>query len=211
MLCRSKRFFAKDRKGNFEQLFSGSPHRNTMQTRVYDGFLKVDKVETTDGPREVVVATDSVAFLVYNKDRDELLFATQERAPMIRPDNPRGTILEVGAGRFDQKIGVRGLVVKELKEELGVTATEAEVQVLNDEIPLALSPGVLTERQYLAYVEVTSDRIDPAKRLYGEHKEGEAITRQFVPVRDTLRIPIHDMKTWALLQWFRARHAGAIP
>jgi hypothetical protein len=65
--------------------------------------------------------------------------------------------------------------VKELKEELGVTATEAEVRVLNDEIPLALSPGVLTERQYLAYVEVTSDLIDPTKRLYGERKEGETI------------------------------------
>jgi 8-oxo-dGTP pyrophosphatase MutT (NUDIX family) len=175
-----------------------------MKTRVYDGFVKIDKVETSAGPREVVIATDSVAFLVYNKDRDELLFATQDRAPMIRADNRRGSILEVGAGRFDTKIGVRGLVVKELKEELGVTATEAEVQVLNDEIPLALSPGVLTERQYLAYVEVTSDRIDPTKRLYGERKEGEAIARRFVAVKELSRIQIHDMKTWALLQWFLA-------
>ncbi len=180
-----------------------------MKTRVYDGFVKVDKVQTAAGPREVVLATDSVAFLVYNRDRDELLFATQDRAPMMRADNPQGTILEVGAGRFDIQIGVRGLVVKELKEELGVTATEAEVQVLNDEIPLALSPGVLTERQYLAYVEVTSDRIDPAKRLYGERKEGESIIRRFVPVRELSRVPIHDMKTWALLQWFLARNPAA--
>jgi 8-oxo-dGTP pyrophosphatase MutT (NUDIX family) len=182
-----------------------------MKTRVYDGFVKVDKVDTPVGPREVVFATNSVAFLVYNKDRDELLFATQDRAPMMRPDNPRGTILEVGAGRFDTTIGVKGLVVKELKEELGVTATEAEVQVLNGEIPLALSPGVLTERQYLAYVEVTSDRIDPAKRLYGERKEGEAIARRFIPVREISQTPIYDMKTWVLLQWFRARHAAAKP
>ena len=176
-----------------------------MKTRVYDGFVKVDKVETSAGLREVVFATDSVAFLVYNKDRDELLFATQDRAPMMRPDNPHGTILEVGAGRFDTKIGVRGLVVKELKEELGVTATEDEVQILNDELPLALSPGVLTERQYLAYVEVTDDRIDPAKRLYGEPKEGEAIVRRFIPVRELSQIPVHDMKTWALLQWFQGK------
>ena len=109
-----------------------------MQTRVYDGFVKVDKLETAAGAREVVVATDSVAFLVYNKDTDEFLFATQDRAPMIRPDNPLGTILEVGAGRFDVQIGVRGLVVKELKEELGVTVAEADVQMLNDAIPLAV-------------------------------------------------------------------------
>ena len=118
----------------------------------------------------MVVATDSVAFLVCNKDRDEVLLATQDRAPMMRADNPQGTILEVGAGRFDTRIGVRGLVVKELKEELGVTATEDEVHVLNDGIPLALAPGVLTERQYLACVEVTTDRIAPAKRLYGERR-----------------------------------------
>lgn len=177
-----------------------------MKTRVYDGFLKVDKVQTAAGPREVVVATDSVAFLVYNKDKDELLFATQDRAPMICPDNPEGTILEVGAGRFDTETGVRGLVVKELKEELGVTATESEIQVLNDGIPLALSPGVLTERQYLAYVEVTSDRVDPAKRVYGEPSEGEVIIRRFIPTSDLPGIGIHDMKTWALLQWFRTRN-----
>ncbi len=182
-----------------------------MTTRVYDGFVKVDKVETPGGLREVVVATNSVAFLVYNKDTDELLFATQDRAPMIRPDNPDGTILEVGAGRFDIKIGVRGLVVKELKEELGVTATEDEVQVLNGEIPLALSPGVLTERQYLAYVEVISDRIDPSKRLYGERNEGESIARRFIPVHELAQIPIHDMKTWAPLQWFRARNKAGQP
>jgi 8-oxo-dGTP pyrophosphatase MutT (NUDIX family) len=177
-----------------------------MKTRVYDGFVKVDRVETAAGLREVVVATDSVAFLVYNKDTDELLFATQDRMPMMRPDNPQGTILEVGAGRFDAEIGVRGLVAKELKEELGVTVTEDEVQVLNEGISLALSPGILTERQYLAYVEVTSEQIDPAKRQYGERKEGEIIARRFFPVREISQIHIQDMKTWALLQWFLARN-----
>ena len=177
-----------------------------MKTRVYDGFIKVERVETAAGNREVVVATDSVAFLVYSRDTDELLFATQDRVPMIRPDNPQGTMFEVGAGRFDAEIGVKGLVVKELKEELGVTVTEDEVHVLNEGIPLALSPGILTERQYLAYVEVTSEQIDPAKRQYGQRKEGESIARRFVPVREISQIQIQDMKTWALLQWFRARN-----
>ena len=36
---------------------------------------------------KVVVATYSVAFLVCNKDRDEVLLATQDRAPMMRADN----------------------------------------------------------------------------------------------------------------------------
>jgi 8-oxo-dGTP pyrophosphatase MutT (NUDIX family) len=183
----------------------------TLKTRVYDGFVKVDKVQTAAGLREVVFDTNSVAFLVYNKDKDEVLLVTQDRAPMMGADNPRGTILEVGAGRFDSKIGVRGLVVKELKEELGVTATEDEIHVLNDGIPLALSPGVLTERQYLAYVEVTTDLIDPAIKLYGEPKEGESIVRRFIPVKKLSQIPIHDLKTWALLQWFRGRNVVPPP
>ena len=35
----------------------------------------------------MVAVTDSVAFLVCNKDRDEVLLATQDRAPMMRADN----------------------------------------------------------------------------------------------------------------------------
>ena len=70
-----------------------------MTTRVYDGFIKVDRVETSAATREVVIATDSVAFLVYNKDTDELLLTQQNRVPMISSDNPEGTMLEVGAGR----------------------------------------------------------------------------------------------------------------
>ena len=175
---------------------------------VYDGFVKVEKLPVgTLGapfPLEVVRVSNSVSFLVYNKTTDELLFTIQDRAPMISDSNPSGTIMEVAAGRFDAQIGVKGLVVKELKEELGVIATEVEVVLLNDGIPLALSPGVLSELQYLAYVEVTKDRIDERKKLYGIVDEGERIVRRFIP-SDQFRlglIPIRDMKTWALIQWF---------
>ncbi len=171
--------------------------------RVYDGFVKVDVVETPLGRREVVVATDSVAFLVYNKDKDEVLLTTQNRAPMITESNLTGRVTEVAAGRFDIKIGVRGLIKKELKEELGVTnIPDKSINVLNREIPLALSPGVLTERQHLAFVTVRQKQIDPRKRLYGAKGEGEQIERRFIPVRKLSQMVCEDMKTWALIQWF---------
>ena len=179
---------------------------------VYKGFVKVEKLPVgtlgAQFPLEVVRVSNSVAFLVYNKTKDELLFAIQNRAPMMNHENPNGTILEVGAGRFDIKIGVKGLVVKELFEELGVTATEDEVVVLNIGVPLALSPGVLTEKQYLAYVEITDDRIDKSKKLYGNREEGEKIARRFIPASQFRSnsadpaIQIEDMKTWTLIQWF---------
>ncbi|WP_295446511.1 hypothetical protein [uncultured Thiodictyon sp.] len=158
-------------------------------------------------PWQVVRVSNSVAFLVYNSTKDELLFATQDRAPMMSHENPKGTMMEVGAGRFDRNIGVEGLVVKELKEELGVTVTVDEVQLLNNGVPVALSPGVLTEKQYLAFVEITDDRIDHRKQLYGLRAEGERIARRFIPVQDVFNntIQIEDMKTWALVQWFMQR------
>jgi hypothetical protein len=39
----------------------------------YEGLKKADKVPTAASPREVVVAADSVALLVYNKDTNKLL------------------------------------------------------------------------------------------------------------------------------------------
>lgn len=170
---------------------------------VYDGFVKVGLVETPVGKREVVVVTDSVAIFVYDKTRHLVWLVTQDRAPMIRDGNEAGTITEVPAGRFDQAIGVRELVQKELDEELGVTGVaDRDIQILNDGQPLALSPGVLTERQYLAYVEITQEQIDPANRLYGASDENEQIVRRFIPVDQLSQLVCEDMKTWALVQWF---------
>ena len=52
---------------------------------------RLSVIEICDDTKgEVVVATDSVAFLVCNKDRDEVLLAIQDRAPMLLADNPQG-------------------------------------------------------------------------------------------------------------------------
>ncbi len=171
--------------------------------RVFDGFVKVDEVNT-GGPHPflVVVATDSVAFLVHNVDKDEVLLVTQQRPAMIRDDNPEGMITEAAAGRFDRDVGVDGLILSELLEELGVIATEDQIEHLNFHVPLALSPGVLTERQYLAYVAIRDDQIDPTKRQYGAKFESESITRTFIPVSRLEGMVFDDMKLFALVQWF---------
>lgn len=176
--------------------------------RVWGGFVKVDQLEV-EGLKfklEVVRASDSVAFLVHDVDKNELLFCTQDRAPMISDGNPSGEITEVAAGRFDCDKGVVGLILHELQQELGVVGTEDQVTVINSGIPVALSPGVLTEKQYLAYVAIKTEQISTEKKLYGDKEEGESIARRFVSVDDVLagKMEIHDMKTFALIQWFVA-------
>ena len=105
---------------------------------LYEGFVKVLKDKKSG--HEIVSVTDSVAFLVWDSSTDSVLLALQHRPPM------GCALMEVPAGRFDVDLSVEELVVKEAKEEIGVTITEDDVYLLNNGKPLAVAPGVLTER-----------------------------------------------------------------
>ena len=166
--------------------------------KVHDGFVKVyiDK----DG-REVVEVKDSVAVLVFIEDLKKIVLISQSRLPMIRPDNPEGKITEVPAGHFDLEIGIKGLIIKELKEEIGADVAEHQIRLLNNEIPLAMSPGVITERMHLAFVQINSKQIEKKERIFGAD-EGEKIVRKLVPVEELESMIFEDMKTFALVQWF---------
>ena len=164
--------------------------------------VRLELVENEKRKREVAIVSDSVAALVFNKTKEEVLFVTQDREPMIDDNHPAGTITEVPAGRFDRDVSTQGLIKAELEEELGVKVDEKDIVLLNSEIPLATSPGILTERQYFGYVEIENHQINPAKRTYGLKKDGEETTRRFVPVSELPDMVFDDMKTWALVQWF---------
>ncbi len=168
---------------------------------VYQGFLRVAKQDRI----EVVHATNSVGILFWIRETDEIVLTRQPRKAMIVVGNPEGLFLEVPAGRFDVKLGVVGLVVKEGHEEVGATFDECDVVILNDGEPLALSPGVLTERMYLTVVELRQDQLEAGDRIFGNPGEGERITRLRVSADEFINMIHEDMKTWALAQWF-ARH-----
>ena len=68
-------------------------------------------------------------------------------------------------------------------------------------VPVAMSPGVTTERLYLGYVEVSDAEIEQTERVFGVAAEGEQITRQFVSLEELADMEFHDLKTWALAQW----------
>lgn len=173
-----------------------------QRTRLYDGFVKVDRDGATG--HEVIVATDSVAVFIFDQIGEQVVFISQCREPMIREDNPTGEITEVVAGRFDKEIGIAALVVKEIEEEVGLTITEDDVQLLNDGIPLALSPGILTERTYLALVEVEfcNNELADTDTIFGAEGESERITRKIVPLSELPGLVHDNMKTWALSQFF---------
>jgi hypothetical protein len=95
------------------------------------------------------------------------------------------------------------LVVDEALEETGMVISPKQVKLLNRGIPLAASPGFLTERLYLAYVEMdlTAVIANPSG-TFGLEEHGERITRVTVSFSYLERMPFADMKTFALVQWF---------
>lgn len=166
---------------------------------LYDGFFKV--VRAKNG-FEVIEATDSVAILPYDEATDSVVLISEVRQAMISPENPTGETLSVPAGRFDGKYGVRELMVKELQEEAGIIVSESQIEILNDGIPLALSPGICTEKTYLGFISVSPGKIEREKRIFGNIHEGERITRRFVPVGDLPLMTFANMTTYALIQRF---------
>jgi hypothetical protein len=175
---------------------------------LYRGFLSVYRA--ING-HEIVKVTDSVAFLVHVVDTSQIILVEQYRPAMECESNPTGKLLEVGAGRFDIKASVIELVRKEALEELGVDTFEKNIELINSGKSLALSPGVLTERQYLAYVRVPSAQVDPEQRTYGADHD-ESIQRVFININELPSRVWEDMKTFALIQWFlnRLRAEGDI-
>lgn len=170
---------------------------------LYSGFITVEEAENGF---EVVRSTDSVAVLVYDEDRESIIFVTEFRPAMVSDDNPSGMMSGVPAGRFDEEISIKGLVVKEIKEEAGVSAREDQVEVLNFGLPIALSPGILTEKVYLAYVRVGSEQIEKEDRVFGNIEEGEHIKRTFIPISELSSMTVDSITTWALIQWFLKEH-----
>ena len=170
---------------------------------VYDGFVKVFK----DGIHEIVKVTDSISVLIFDVITSQFVFVEQPRPAMNyspQADNLDGKLLEAPAGRFDYNTTVKKLIVNEVKEETGIIITEDDVELLNDGEALALSPGILTEMMFLAYVEIDTKDYDLDESKFGNAKEGEDITRRLISVDHIQRMFFKDIKTFALIQWFMA-------
>ena len=173
--------------------------RETM----FQGFFRVERITTDEGlVRDIVLSTDSVNLLVYDKSQDRVLLVKQVRESQIRDDNPAGFITETIAGRFDVDLGVKALAVKEAKEEAGVKVTEDRIVVLNQGVPMALSAGILAERAYLCYVEVTEEDFEQEERSFGTDA-GEHVRRVWIPVSELKDYVCEDVRVYGLIRMFQ--------
>lgn len=175
---------------------------NAEVTKVYDGFADLYEIKAEGAPFATLLlnASDSVALIMLvedNKGDYGIVTVTQRRYAMLSESNPTGRFTELTAGRTDaKKETLLDYVIGEALEETGVTVKEEDVVLLNGGTSLALSAGIMNERQWYVFVHVKSDQVQivPEGHIFGAEDEGEAIVRNIVPLKDFLANPVEDMK-----------------
>ena len=184
------------------------------QTRVYEGFLNVDKVKlrhslfaggwSAEFRREVLVRQPAAAVLLYDPDQDKLVLVEQFRIGAAAAGTPCWMI-EVVAGLIDEGYTAAEIAHKEAQEEAGC-ATQDLFHIV-DYFP---SPGGCTEIVSLFCGRVDSSGIDG---LYGLAHENEDIRAMAVPAGTVLEWVdqgrlVNGLTLIAVL-WF-ARHRDAL-
>jgi hypothetical protein len=168
--------------------------------QLHDSFVRLSKVPTSDGPRLVLYASDSIALIVtvkYANGERGIVLVRQPRAAVITDQDPDGFFEELIACRIDKDgYTLADYIVDEASKEAGVNIDRSKIRILNHGQSVALSIGVLTERQYYVAIEVSSDDILEVgdDHWFGDTTEGERIKRSIVPVEEFLRRPVGDVK-----------------
>lgn len=154
----------------------------------------------------IVRASDAIAILIEVPGKGMLL-VRQARPAVITEENPEGMLTEVVAGRFDCDLSPVALAIKEAEEEVGVTVTEDQIRLLNGGKPLAVGPGLISDKIYLAYVKIRPDQMVEGKEEFGLLGEHEHTVRVFIPVEKLEETQFEDLKTYAVVQWFLKERA----
>ncbi len=157
--------------------------------RAAGGFILADAfIPREDGkppiPGCAFIRGDAVGVFVCIRSGDQKYVITTVQARV--PSGSR-TYEEIPAGMLDKDKNFKVVAIKELWEEVGLTANESEMMYLGDMYP---SPGGCDEKIGLFYVEkeMSVEELDSLKgKCTGEIKEGEVITLRVRPLADFKR------------------------
>lgn len=130
---------------------------------------------------EVVKAHDSVAVLIYHKERDGFVLVQQFRPAVYMDGTQDGITVELCAGIVDKTISLKAIAMEEIEEECGyavpLESIERITQVNN-------AVGFAGSKQTIFYTEVTeSMRVG----------EGGGIDTELIEVID---LPINEVRSF---------------
>ncbi|MFN7937492.1 MAG: NUDIX domain-containing protein [Bryobacteraceae bacterium] len=144
---------------------------------------------------------DSVALLLANRRRDEVLLCEQFRLPTYREDGT-GWIIELPAGILEANEAPEECARREAVEETGYDVRNMQSIAL-----VYLSPGGSSERIHIFYAEISEG--DRTTEGGGLASENEDIRMIWMSVEEAWRQcqngGIRDAKTLIALQWLMLR------
>jgi len=158
------------------------------------------KMDNQERDWEIIQSSDSVAILIYHKQRDAFIFVRQFR-PAVYAKNRDGMTLELCAGLVDKDKPLAQIAAEEVEEECGYRVDASALQKVSS---FFSAVGFAGSRQTLYFVEV-----DDSMRV----SEGGGIDDERIEVveiaRDKVKDIIYDESIartpglmFAILWWF---------
>lgn len=128
---------------------------------------------------EIVEAHDSVAILIYHKEKDAFVLVKQFR-PAVYLNNQVGMTIELCAGIVDKNLSLMHIASEEIEEECGYAVTVDRIEKITS---FHTSVGFAGSKQMLYYVEV-----DESMKV----SEGGGIDDELIEV---VYLPTNEAKT----------------
>jgi len=144
-------------------------------------FIKPIKINYTHKEQkkvwEAVISHDSVAVLLWHKDKDAFVFVKQLRATVLNKNKKNGMMYELCAGIVDKNISNIEIAKEEILEECGYDVPLKNLKKINS---FYTSVGISGTHQTLYYAQID----DSMKVSEGGGLSDEDIEVIYIPTKD---------------------------
>lgn len=164
-------------------------------------FIKPIKINYTQNNKqkewEAVIAHDSVAILLWHKDKKSFVLVKQLRIPVLNSNKKNGMMYELCAGLVDKKIPNIQIAQEEVLEECGYNLPLKNIQKIST---FYTSVGISGTQQTLYYAECDNSM----QVSNGGGLEDEEIEVIYIPISDAKAFMFDEsyQKTSGLLMAF---------
>ncbi len=136
---------------------------------------------------EAVKSFDSVAILLYHKQKESFLLVKQFRAPVYLNDKTKTYTYELCAGIIDKDISLKEIAKEEILEECGYDINTKDIQKITS---FFTNVGVSGAKQYLFYATIDESQ----KVSKGGGIDDEFIMLEFIPLKKAKEFMFDETK-----------------
>lgn len=126
---------------------------------------------------EAVRSHDSVAILLYHKEKDSFVLVKQFRAPVYLNDKTKTFTFELCAGLIDKDKSIEEIVIEEIDEECGFEVQKKDILKITS---FHTNVGISGAKQHLYFAKIN----DSMKKHNGGGINDEEIELHFLPLNE---------------------------